>query len=316
MPKLSVIVPVYNTEKYIDKCLDSIVNQTFDNIEVIVVNDGSPDNSEKIIKEYEKKYPDKIKYFKKENGGLSDTKNYGVEKATGEYITFVDSDDYLDKDLYLQLAEEMRNQIDLIKFKFIRVNEQYEEIEKSGGPVFGKTTGEKAFEILCFNDVNLEPSWLYIYKREFFIKNNFKFLKGLYHEDYGLTPFCIASAVSVISSNIYGYYYLLRENSITTDVHYEKHKKRAYDLLKHYDNINYRLSKSKLSKRTIENVKIYMINPIILKLEDLKEEDQKEYIKEIKRRNLQDNIKARNIKQFIKKILLKIDIKLYLKMRK
>ena len=144
MPKLSVIVPVYNTELYLDKCLESIVNQTFDDIEIIVVNDGSPDNSEGIIQKYIRNYPNKIKYFKKENGGLSDSKNFGVEKATGEYITFVDSDDYIDHDLYLQLLECMNNQVDLIKFKFIRIDELYEEIDRANGPVFGKSSRRKS----------------------------------------------------------------------------------------------------------------------------------------------------------------------------
>lgn len=96
--KVSVIVPVYNVEKFIDKCLNSLVNQTLKEIEIIVVNDGSPDNSQKIIDEYVKKYPDKIKSFIKENGGQGSARNMGIEKAVGEYISFVDSDDWLDLD--------------------------------------------------------------------------------------------------------------------------------------------------------------------------------------------------------------------------
>ena len=96
--KVSVIVPVYNVEKFIDKCLNSLVNQTLKEIEIIVVNDGSPDNSQKIIDKYVKKYPDKIKSFIKENGGQGSARNMGIEKAVGEYISFVDSDDWLDLD--------------------------------------------------------------------------------------------------------------------------------------------------------------------------------------------------------------------------
>ena len=96
--KVSVIVPVYNVEKFIDKCLNSLVNQTLKEIEIIVVNDGSPDNSQKVIDEYVKKYPDKIKSFIKENGGQGSARNMGIEKAVGEYISFVDSDDWLDLD--------------------------------------------------------------------------------------------------------------------------------------------------------------------------------------------------------------------------
>ena len=103
MVKMSVIVPVYNVEKYIDKCLDSLVNQTLKDIEIIVVNDGSPDNSQEIIDRYVKKYPKKVKSYIKENGGLGSARNLGLEHAKGEYISFVDSDDYLD----LNALEEM-----------------------------------------------------------------------------------------------------------------------------------------------------------------------------------------------------------------
>ena len=96
--KVSVIVPVYNVEKFIGKCLDSLVNQTLKDIEIIVVNDGTKDNSQEIIDKYVKKYPDKVKSFIKENGGLSSARNFGIEKAKGEYISFVDSDDWLNDD--------------------------------------------------------------------------------------------------------------------------------------------------------------------------------------------------------------------------
>ena len=105
MCKVSVIVPVYNTEKYIDKCLDSLVNQTMKDVEIIVVNDGSIDHSEEKIKNYENNYPKMIKYLKKENGGLSDARNYGIKYATGKYLAFVDSDDYIELDSCENLSQ-------------------------------------------------------------------------------------------------------------------------------------------------------------------------------------------------------------------
>ena len=114
MIKVSIIVPVYNVEKYISKCLDSLVNQTLNEIEIIVVNDGSLDNSQKIIDDYVKKYPDKIKSYIKENGGQGSARNYGLNKAIGEYVTFIDSDDYIDtnfaKDMY-KLAKKEKSQM-------------------------------------------------------------------------------------------------------------------------------------------------------------------------------------------------------------
>ena len=107
MIKVSVIVPVYNVEDYLARCLDSLVNQTLKEIEIIVVNDGSPDNSQKIIDKYAKKYLN-IKAYKKENGGLSDARNYGIKKANGEYIAFIDSDDFVTTDMYEKMYQKAK----------------------------------------------------------------------------------------------------------------------------------------------------------------------------------------------------------------
>ena len=93
MKLISVIIPIYNTQKYLKKCIDSVESQSYNNIEIILVNDGSTDSSEKIIQPYLQKY-ENIKYYKKENGGLSDARNYGIQKATGDYICFLDSENY------------------------------------------------------------------------------------------------------------------------------------------------------------------------------------------------------------------------------
>lgn len=106
MIKLSIIVPVYNVEKYLEKCLDSLVNQTLKDIEIIIVNDGSKDNSQLIIDKYAKRYPNLIKTYKKTNGGLSSARNYGIKKAKGEYIAFVDSDDYVDLNMYSEMYKK------------------------------------------------------------------------------------------------------------------------------------------------------------------------------------------------------------------
>ena len=101
MARVSVIVPVYNTGKYVEKCLNSLTNQTIkDELEIIIINDGSTDNSEEVIKEYIKnqKRQELIKYYAKQNEGIAKTRNFGVEKATSEYIMFVDSDDYIYSD--------------------------------------------------------------------------------------------------------------------------------------------------------------------------------------------------------------------------
>ena len=104
--KVSVIVPVYNSRDYLERCLESLVNQTLPDIEIVVVNDGSPDDSQTIIDRYAEAYPDKIVSLSKENGGLSDARNFGIARATGEYIGFVDSDDFVDLDMYERLYDK------------------------------------------------------------------------------------------------------------------------------------------------------------------------------------------------------------------
>ena len=100
MPKVSVIVPFYNVERYIEKCVETLVDQTLKDIEIILVNDGSKDRSIEIVNQFLERYPEKLVYLEKENGGLSDARNYAIDYAKGEYIAFLDSDDYVEKDMY------------------------------------------------------------------------------------------------------------------------------------------------------------------------------------------------------------------------
>lgn len=317
MSKISVIIPVYNTEKYVKKCLNSILNQTMKDIEIIIVNDGSTDNSDKRIKEWIKEHQTKvrIKYFKKNNGGLSDARNYGITKAEGEYITFVDSDDYIDKDLYKNLEKYMNNKIDLIKFKMTTVNDNGELLQKLDGPIFEECTGEEAFEKLCTEDKYLEVSCIYLYRKEFFVKNKFKYELGRYHEDFGLTPFAIIKAKNVVSTGNFGYYYLQRENSITSTENVEKENKKAYDVLKYYDEAIVKIDRLKIKEKTKMLIRRYYTNSLLLKARELKGQERDKFIEQIKLRKVYKNIKSENIKQLLKKLIIRFNIKLYLKMR-
>jgi len=310
MSKISIIVPVYNAEKYIEKCLDSILNQTYKNIEVIVVNSGSTDNSEAIIKQYED-----IKYIQAGNNGVSVARNIGIESVTGDYFCFVDADDYIDKKLIESLSNYIQENYDLIKFKLKKVDNKFEEIEKIDGPIFKKKTGEEAFAILKYKDVLLESPCLYLLNTKFYKENNFEFTKDTFHEDLGLIPLVLVKANSVISTDVYGYYYVQSENSITRNNPYKKIVKRANDMFIHYDNMLKFIEKNNISEKSKKSIKDFYSNAVILKTEELKEKEQKEYIKEIKKRKLIKNIQVRNVKQIIKKILLKINVKLYLKLR-
>lgn len=315
MPKLSIIVPVYNVEKYIEKCLKSLAKQTMQDFEIIVVNDGTKDNSEAIIKKYMEEHKElNIKYLEKENGGLASARNYGVRYATGKYLSFIDADDYIDEDLYKNLEKYMDENIDLIKFKMQTVNEKGEILEKLDGPVFDKCTGEEAYKKLCTIDPFIDPACIYLYRREFFVENNFEY-RLIYHEDFGLTSLIIVKAKSFVSTNIYGYYYLQSDNSLTRENDYSKNVLRARDVLKHYDNMIEKIEKYDIDKETKKIVKRYYTNTVVLKADTLKGEDLENYINEIKKRKIYKNIKPENIKQLIKRIILKFNVKLYLKMR-
>ena len=178
MKKISVIIPVYNTEKYLKRCLDSVIAQEYKDLELVIINDGSTDNSEQLINEYKTKYPELISYYNKENTGVADTRNFGIKKAKGEYIMFLDSDDYIDTALLKNLEDYINKNIDLIKFKLQRVNEEGETLEIVPGATFEETTGEEGFNKLYSTDVLLDSPCVYLIKKEILTKNNLKFMVG------------------------------------------------------------------------------------------------------------------------------------------
>ena len=314
--KISIIVPIYNVEKQLRRCIDSLLKQDSKELqtEIILVNDGSTDNSGNIAKEYASKYKDKIIYLEKENEGVSETRNFAIPYVTGEYMTFVDSDDYIEENLYAKLLKYMNEKYDLVKFKAEKVNEQGEKIEEPIITEFDNKTGEEAFDILYKVDTMIDIAWIYIYKSEFYKNSNFRFAKGLYHEDFGLMPLVMIKAKKVASTNIGTYNYVQTQNSITRGQESKK-VKMAKDLLKHYDNMINEIANYNISKRSKENIKIYYTNCIILNTNNLQGNDRKEYIKEIRKRKMTRNIKVRNIKQLLKKAILAMNIEWYLKLR-
>jgi glycosyltransferase involved in cell wall biosynthesis len=173
MVKVSVIVPVYNVEEYLPKCLDGLVHQTLKEIEIIVVNDGATDNSQKIIDEYVNKHSC-IKAYIKPNGGLSDARNYGLQFVTGEYIGFVDSDDFVEVDMYeLMYKKAKEEDSDIVECNLRHTYADREDIE------VGKKIIDKK-EMLMFGR---SVVWNKIYRRKWLQKTNVKFPKGLIYED-------------------------------------------------------------------------------------------------------------------------------------
>jgi len=204
--KVSVIIPVYNVEEYIDKCLKSLINQTLKEIEIIVVNDGSPDNSQKIIDKYVKKYPEKVKSFIKENGGQGSARNYGLLQANGEYIAYVDSDDCVETNM----LEEMYN-------KAISNNS---DIVVCGNNVVSMN-GEiiKVEPAVIYNDSNLDilfgkmAVWNKIYKKELLLKNKIEFRQKVWYEDIDFSVKILFDSLNVSFVDKPFYNYLLRPGS-------------------------------------------------------------------------------------------------------
>lgn len=315
MKKISVIIPIYNAEKYIAKCLDSILIQSKENVELILINDGSTDRSEEIVSTYLGKYKASIKYIKQVNQGVANARNIGIEKATGDYIIFVDSDDYIDKDLFEKLEPYIEQDIDIIKYKAIIETEEEGIIGQFEGPTFDIVTGEEAFSKLCFSDEMVDALWVYAYKRELFTKNKLRFIKNADHEDFGLIPLLILKSETFVSTNIQGYHYVQSQNSITRNINYDKTVKKVFDTLIHYDNMIKQIENYKISQNTKENVKIFYTNSILLRINQLNNKERKKFIKEIRKRKMTQNIKVRNLRQLLKRIILEINIPLYLKMR-
>ena len=314
MAKISVIIPVYNTAKYLKKCLESIVNQEFKNLEIIIVNDGSTDNSEEIIKEFQEKY--QIKYYSKDNTGVADTRNLGVKVAKGKYICFLDSDDYLELDLFSKLEKYIDKDIDIIKYKMQTVNEKNEITQKLNGPVFDECLGEKAFSILNTADQYIDVPCAYLFRTQYFKDNKYTFKKDTQHEDFGLIPLVLVNAKTFVSTNIYGYNYLQTDNSITRNTNYKKIKKRVFDCLIHYNNMLNNIETFEISKKSKMEVKRFYTNAILLKAKELSKEDKSIYILELKKRKVYKNIFANNITQFFKRYILMCNIGIYLKLNK
>ena len=205
MIKVSIIVPAYNVENYIEKCIESLANQTLQEIEIIVVNDGSTDNTKQKIEKLMEKYPEKIKYLEKQNGGLSDARNFGIPHAKGKYIGFVDSDDYVEKEMFEEMYKKAEEeQSDMVECDFIWEYPNKKRID------IGKIYNGKK-EALMYARV---VAWNKLIKRDIIEKTTIKFPKGLRYEDteffYKLLP--SLNKISFVKKPMV--HYIQRSNSI------------------------------------------------------------------------------------------------------
>ena len=223
-PLVSVIVPVYNVEKYLKRCLDSIVNQTYKNIEVICIDDGSPDNSINILREFEKK-DNRIKIIRQKNMGLSKARNVGIDYSSGKYILFVDSDDCIENNMVeLMLKKIEDNKLDLVICGNTYVSADTDidvvDLKKLEELLPGKVTGEEYFKIVT-SKTNLFTATACnkIYKTEMIKNKKIRFPEGKLYEDlmFSFKYLLTCSSVGIVTEAMYNYF-IRRDGSITNKI--------------------------------------------------------------------------------------------------
>jgi glycosyltransferase involved in cell wall biosynthesis len=215
-PEISIIIPVYEVEKYIEKCINSLQEQTYKNFEALIINDGTKDNSINIAKEIVSN-DSRFIFFDKDNGGLSDARNYGIERSKGKYICFLDSDDYYDKDflkiMYNKIVEEKS---DIVICDIVLVNENYEKIRDQKNIYQYSISGKEA--LLDMSILNMAQNKLY--KKELF--DDIKYPVGYYYEDRATTYRLFYKSNKISFVNEILFYYLQRTNSITRGLNQQK----------------------------------------------------------------------------------------------
>ena len=251
MVKVSIIVPVYQVEKYLRKCLNSLVKQTLEEIEILVINDGSLDDSQLIINEFQKQYPLKIKSFIKENGGLSDARNFGLDRATGEFIGFVDSDDEVSKTMFEEMYNlAVRHQAEMVVCNIQKVDEQGNCTQKltqipNMPEKINLMENFSVFADLSYFACNK------IFKRELFDHKRFK--KGVHFEDIQLIPQLVLNCKTIAQTQNYHYQYLERTDSIS-----KTHTRKGLDVLNAVEDVNLYFHQSPYSdkKKELKNFNI------------------------------------------------------------
>ena len=276
---ISIIVPVYKTESYLRKCLDSIINQTYENLEIILVDDGSPDNCGKICDEYAAS-DSRIKVFHQKNAGLSTARNAALKIASGEYVGFVDSDDWIDADMFEILcrgAMEYKADIAICGFYYVDGSgNKFREIREKQSSLYGR---EDALHHLIVDEKFTNHIWNKLYKKELF--DDVHFPQGRVFEDIATTYKLFEKADRIVFLNSSKYNYQQRDDSIVgaKTVRNEADRcfllyERLMDIIKRYPNkkeillagfyiafadLGYAVSKDKQNysrtyKKSLENV--------------------------------------------------------------
>ncbi len=251
LPKVSILVPVYNTSEYLEECLNSLVGQTLEDIEIIVINDGSSDNSLEIINECASK-DDRIKIINKENSGYGASMNKGLNLAAGEYIGIVESDDFVKSDMFESLYElASKNDSDIVKSDF------YSYYSKNKISIKADNVCSKGKVFSVKDDVSilkiLPSIWSAIYKKDFLVQNNLSFLetKGASYQDtsFAFKALCCAKRI-MFTNKAYLYYRSDNENSSV------KSKEKVFAICDEFDEITKFLNENPEIKKLVNKEKL------------------------------------------------------------
>lgn len=222
MELVSIVIPVYKVEEYIDKCIESVTKQSYTDIEIILVDDGSPDKCGKICEKWAKE-DDRIKVIHKKNGGLSDARNEGINVAKGKYITFIDSDDYVQQNYVEYLCQLMKKYDSDISCCLAQIFYEDGKVSKIENEVIEEClTSEDAFREMLYERKLTNSAWAKLYKIDLF--NGVRYPKGKLYEDMFTTYKLIMKSKKIAISNDRKYYYLIRSNSIIGSINPLKQK--------------------------------------------------------------------------------------------
>lgn len=256
MCEISIIVPVYKVEKYLKKCVDSILNQTFSDIEVILVDDGSPDRSGIICDEYAKN-DTRVKVIHKENGGLSSARNAGIEVAQGRFIGFVDSDDYIATDMYQLLYEDItREEADMAICGIYDVYEGKKPLQKA---VIKRTTSsDEALLLILQGNIISVHAVNKLYKRRLF--DIVRYPEGKYHEDSFIIVELLDQCQKVVINSEQKYYYYHRLGSINT----EQFSKKQFEFIEAWEQNEIKLQGRGLAIEKAAHQRVCFANFLVL----------------------------------------------------
>lgn len=257
-PKLSIIVPIYNCEQYISKCLNSILSQKYNNLEILLIDDGSTDNSYLECQELAKT-DSRIKLYTKKNEGVSSTRNYGLSKSTGQYILFIDGDDYIEQNCIEKCMKIMlANNLDIIKFGIIKeINKKIAKKQKFSVPTNRIITKQEYSELLYPNIFNTND---FCNTTNAIIKKNIitnYFENYLIGEDFIFFVKCLQNSKCIYFSQDYFYHYVVNDNSATHIFNNQQHLVKLVDSLKVNENINKLfpiINKNHFINKCLENI--------------------------------------------------------------